>query len=194
MGATMNHVVVARYKEDISWLNHVNRAENLVTVYEKFDVPEDKYIRLTEDYGYRKHAINHVMLPNVGNEAYTYLHHIVHMYYYSKLNSHDVDSRIFFVKGNALEYCPDVLDYINGLKKSEDDFQTMNQFDITTDLVNDGHDSMVVQFSATHKAIISRPLYFWKKLLRMSEDATTMSFILEELRHELLSHEVNALH
>jgi hypothetical protein len=190
MGATMNHVVVARYKEDISWLNHVNRAENLVTVYEKFDVPEDRYVRLTEDYGYRKHAINHVMLPNVGNETHTYLHHIVHMYYYSKLNSHDVDSRIFFVKGNALEYCSDALDYINGLKKSENDFQPMSQFDITTDLVNDEHDLIVVQFSITHKAVISKPLHFWKKLLRMSEDAASMPFILNELRREL---QVNAL-
>jgi hypothetical protein len=212
MGAIMNHVVVARYKEDISWLNHVNRAENLVTVYEKFDVPEDKYIRLTEDYGYRKHAINHVMLPNIGNEAHTYLHHIVHMYYYSKLNSHDVNSRIFFVQGHPFDHSPEALDYINGTKQISANYETMCNWVTTTDAVGMPHHAGLpvgryyqeifgkelqhelrfgagAQFVVTHEAIMSRPLDFWKKLLRMSEDTSTAPFVFERLWHVFFGQE-----
>lgn len=209
----MNHIVVARYKEDISWLNHIDRTKNLITVYEKFHVPEEKYVRLTEDYGYRKHAINHVMLPNIGNEAHTYLHHIVHMYYFSKLNVHEGDSHIFFVQGRPFDHSPDILDYINGIKKIENDYQTLCEIVTTTDAphhvglpTNEYHQEIFgselqhelkfgagAQFAVTHKAILSRPLDFWKKLLRMSEDTSTAPFVFERLWHKFFKDESNKL-
>ena len=70
------HVVVARYREDLRWLAPVARWATRVFVYDKGggEVRE-------EDRGlYARPNVTRVVLPNVGREAHTYLHHMVEHY------------------------------------------------------------------------------------------------------------------
>lgn len=73
-------IVVARYKEDISWTDLLN-PEYRVTVYNKHEGQN--------------------LIENVGREAHTYLYHIISRY--DSLADYTV-----FVQGNPLEHC-DVL-------------------------------------------------------------------------------------
>jgi len=69
-------VVVARYREDLRWLAPVARWATRVFVYDKGggEVRE-------EDRGlYARPNVTRVVLPNVGREAHTYLHHMVAHY------------------------------------------------------------------------------------------------------------------
>ena len=63
-------IVVARYAEDVSWLNAIPRTE--VIIYDKGG-PGNTLLE------YPSHATR-VPLPNVGRESHTYLHHIITHY------------------------------------------------------------------------------------------------------------------
>lgn len=65
------HVVVSRYAEDVSWLHVLPKTR--VTVY-------DKGGPSNADADCPSHATR-VVLPNVGREVHTYLHHIVEHYH-----------------------------------------------------------------------------------------------------------------
>ena len=67
-------LIVARYKEDISWLNNLNA--NII-IYNKF-----------YDEGN--------VLPNIGREAHTYLYHIINNY-------DNLPNIIGFIQGDATE-------------------------------------------------------------------------------------------
>lgn len=77
-------LVVARYREDLRWLKRVPRTVR-VTVYDKSG----------------EGAAGHSVLPNVGREAHTYLHHIVQRY--GALAEHTV-----FVQGRPFDHAPDL--------------------------------------------------------------------------------------
>jgi len=59
----MKHLVISRYKEDVSWIDKI---------------PTDTDIKI---YLYNKGEScgrdNEIMLPNIGREAHTFLHHII---------------------------------------------------------------------------------------------------------------------
>lgn len=61
------NVVVARYKEDISWIYEINNISKIY-IYNKYHYNENVDMNL----------------PNIGREAHTYLHHIVANYEHLK--------------------------------------------------------------------------------------------------------------
>jgi hypothetical protein len=78
----MKSLVVARYKEDVSWLSKVS-PEWTVKVYDKGAGD----------------------LPNFpGREAHTYLHHIV-----MNLYQQGIGDETAFVQGNPFDHCPSLL-------------------------------------------------------------------------------------
>lgn len=72
-------VIVARYKEDVSWLENVKCP---YIVYDKSGLSVDGF----------------VPLPNIGREGATYLHHIVENY--DNLHSYNI-----FIQGYPFDHC-----------------------------------------------------------------------------------------
>lgn len=73
----MVDIVVAKYKEDISWVNNFNNCR--IFVYDKSDEQN-----------------NFIKLPNVGREAHTYLTHIINNY-------DNLSDYICFLQGNPFD-------------------------------------------------------------------------------------------
>ncbi len=82
----MNLVVVARYREDVSWCDGF-RGSAAVTVYDKS--------------GAGAVDASAVPLPNVGREAHTYLHHVCA--HYESLRPGDVTA---FLQGSIRDHIP----------------------------------------------------------------------------------------
>jgi hypothetical protein len=81
-------LVVAWYKEDISWLNDIDCFDNIV-VYRKGDItPPDLHCDFID-------------LPNVGREAHTHVHHIVNNYD----NLYDIT---VFCQGDPFPHCRNI--------------------------------------------------------------------------------------
>jgi hypothetical protein len=78
-------LVVAWYKEDISWLGDLDCFDNIV-VYRKGDITPPN---LRCDF---------IDLPNVGREAHTHIHHIVNNYD----NLYDIT---MFIQGDPFPHC-----------------------------------------------------------------------------------------
>lgn len=85
-----NLLVVARYNEDISWVDDLNCT---VIVYNKGDVLDPKY--------------NSIEVPNYGREAETYLRSIKDFY-----ESFEEFDHITFLQGNPFDQSPDILSMI----------------------------------------------------------------------------------
>lgn len=83
-----NSIVVARYREDVSWTNAMTPDYEIV-VYNKSEGGN--------------------LLPNVGREAHTYLHHIVQTYDEIARNPTHVT---FFCQGGLLDHARDFRHYI----------------------------------------------------------------------------------
>ncbi|QKZ11363.1 DUF3431 domain-containing protein [Spirosoma sp. KUDC1026] len=99
-------LVVARYTEDLSWLR--KRPASLgVTVYDKS--PD------------RSAGDTALVLPNVGREAYTYLHHIVSRY--DSLTDWTV-----FCQGKPFDHAFDFKKTLQALTADPDAFMTGNWF------------------------------------------------------------------
>lgn len=84
MRSASRAIVVARYNEDLSWLNAV--------------APEwRRYI-----YSKQADSVSRdfLMLPNIGREAHTYLWHIIENY-------NNLEDFTVFAQGNPLDHCPD---------------------------------------------------------------------------------------
>lgn len=149
-------VVVARYNENIDWLNNLKYT---VYLYEK---------------GYVE---NGVKLINVGREAHTYLYHIVDNY--DKL-----DDYIIFLQGNPFDHGIINTDHINNLI-IDNDFIPLNGIIIgckykeshgeipnfcSVHNINTQHTNVVkftpgAQFIVSKEKIKKHPLEFYKKLL-----------------------------
>lgn len=84
------HLVVAKYKEDVSWLKQVRIP---YTVYDKSDKPMM--------YSFR--------LPNVGREAHTYLYHIVENY-------DRLPEVVIFSQGDPLSHTRNFVEKIHRLR------------------------------------------------------------------------------
>lgn len=93
-------VVVARYAEDVSWLRPLatDASSGMLRLY-------NKGAPMTIESGFETTAIP---LPNVGREAHTYLHHIVHHF-------DDMREYVVFVQGSILANegcCTNPLQYV----------------------------------------------------------------------------------
>lgn len=90
----MLELVVAHYKEDLTWLSAIN-SNIKITVYEKFFDNSDN-----------------VKLPNVGREGQTYLNHIVNNY-------DNLSEFTCFLQGDPLIHDPNILSKINSFINSD---------------------------------------------------------------------------
>lgn len=77
----MKELVVAKYKEDVSWTQGFN---GIVTIYNKDEKSRDKY------------SLN---LPNIGRESHTYLYHIIKNY-------HQLSDVTIFSQGDPSPHLP----------------------------------------------------------------------------------------
>jgi hypothetical protein len=106
-------VVVARYKEDLSWLSQIR---DLCVIYNKS--PENPLM----DF---EHSIP---LVNVGREADTYLKHIIRTYPY-------FSDYVVFTQGNIADHVREVAGFVRHVKEIDDgmltnvpDYEGLNQF------------------------------------------------------------------
>lgn len=76
-------IVVARYREDISWLSD--------PVFENYNV-----------LVYNKHDQSGLVLPNIGRESHTYVHHIVK-------NFDNLADITAFVQGHPFDHCSTII-------------------------------------------------------------------------------------
>ena len=72
-------LVIAKYKEDVTWTNKIT--DHKITIYDKSDTP----------------IINSIKLPNIGRETHTFLYHIVENY-------DNLDDVTVFLQGNPFEH------------------------------------------------------------------------------------------
>ena len=93
-------LVVARYKEDLGWLNNINIPK---TVYNKG--PD--------------HIPDSIKLENRGREAETYLRYIIDNY-------DTMPQRVFFTQGNPFDHCPRFLDDITHEFQSPDTWNVIS--------------------------------------------------------------------
>jgi len=84
--------VVARYNEDISWLDEIENGD--VLIYNKGDDFETKY--------------PYIRVPNIGREAETFLKAIINNYQF--LSQYD---NVIFLQGNPIEHCFDLIEFLN---------------------------------------------------------------------------------
>ena len=84
--------VVARYNEDISWIDEIEYGDFLI--FNKGEEFESKY--------------QYTRVPNVGREAETFLKAIV--LNYNILSNYD---NVIFLQGNPIDHCFDLIEYVN---------------------------------------------------------------------------------
>lgn len=165
-------VVVAKYKENISWLGHIRHR---VTVYDKSDNPVNGSHRL----------------QNIGRESHTYLYHIVSRY-------NTLSDITIFVQGRAYDHCDavgnsegELIRYINNIVTINTPFQPLCQplkiptwaaADVKTwydrarskkifldPVVEDTPFAFGAQYIVRKDAILSKSLAFWISLYEMSK-------------------------
>lgn len=85
----MFELVVARYNEDLSWLNKFSFSAKVYNKGNDIELP-------------------HIKLKNIGRESTTYLHHIIENY--ERLSEHTI-----FVQGNPYHHCVDLDRILPGL-------------------------------------------------------------------------------
>ena len=165
-------LVVAKYTENISWLQHfmgLNHDRHAIFVYDKSDDPSPEYIAL----------------PNIGREAHTFLEHIIRFY-------DDLADVTVFVQGNPFDHHT-TLELMSGIMSQQIHVQSVIPLgDKKHMLKNDelgfpDHKGLQVgscykaifgrdrkgqfefmpgaQYAVTREAIRAHPLDFWMHLL-----------------------------
>ena len=168
-------VVVARYKEDISWLRHLSNINPFVINKAQHNDPYSS-----------------IVLPNIGRESHSYLWYIVNHYVC-------LDEHTCFLQGNPFQHFPHVFDVINGFDGSLD-FLPFGQVYTTikdacphhSDLVMSAFDDVVKtpqewQFHAGAQFIVSKQRIhrhsreFYQDLLARHETNEQTPWCLERL-------------
>lgn len=65
-----NHIVVARYNEDLSWLKDISRGDTQIFIYNKGQ-------KIEIDFG---PGVSVIEMENIGRESQTYFYHIVNFF------------------------------------------------------------------------------------------------------------------
>lgn len=89
-------IVIAKYRENLQWIMHLQKLAPTfgLKIYDKSEAPIE----------------NAQVLPNLGREAHTYLHHIIKHY------DHLADITVF-CQGNPFDHCSDFLDRASRVKE-----------------------------------------------------------------------------
>lgn len=85
---SQKEIVVAKYNEDVNWLNSLNGGK--VTIYNKGNGD----------------LSNSIKLPNVGREPHTYFYHIVNNY-------DNLSDWTFFTQGHPFDHVRDFVEVVN---------------------------------------------------------------------------------
>lgn len=93
----MPDIVIARYNEDVSWIEHIPEQYN-IHLYEK---------GMPLDIGASSRKLaTHTTLPNIGRESDTYLHHLLH-------HMQSNESFTVFTQGDPFEHSPNFLSLLH---------------------------------------------------------------------------------
>lgn len=190
-------IVIARYKENIEWLNHIKLQNQYISIYNKYYKDEGNF------------------LPNVGREAHTYLHYIIENY--DNLKEYTV-----FLQGDPVPHNPQIINqinfFLNNYSKFTDNFIPLGYIakeglngtqdprhpfglpmyyfaNLLFDRLN--LDSIVctygAQFIVNQKAILNRPKSFYNFLIKfvLTEEHPLEAYILERLWGYIFNTSVN---
>lgn len=91
----MYSIVIARYNEDISWINQISQIFDKIYVYNKGN--DSKNICLKNIDSDILSKIIYKELPNVGREGHTYLWHILNY-------RNALEDKVSFVQGNPFDH------------------------------------------------------------------------------------------
>jgi hypothetical protein len=97
-------LVIAKYKEDVSWAEDLRDAWNVV-VYSKDS---------------EERSQSYQLLPNVGREAHTYLHYILENYT-------SLPHVVAFCQGNPLDHCPDFPELLKQMSRTPRSFESFGR-------------------------------------------------------------------
>ena len=191
-------VVVAKYKEDVSWTQNI---KHKVIIYDKSDelIPGS------------------IQLYNVGREAETFLYHIVNNY-------HNLDDVTVFLQGNPFDHVQllvgwrvlltkdeigKLINKINTEITSESDFSSFYQVVYNDPAGTNGTNtnemclkyygtqynhytlSPGAQYIVPKKYILSRPYEFWKRLHAAMYNKELSAHCQEQLWYLAFRHRVN---
>ena len=177
-------IVVAKYTEDISWINSMNEF-NIFIINKN---PEE-------------YNIYDMDLPNVGRESHSYLSYIIK--YYDEL-----DDYTCFLQGRPFDHLRDIniLDLIKSFKKDVDFIAFGNVFKETKtpphypekvnyifmeDIIHNIPESIIFncggQFIVSKKRIQKHPKEFYIKLLEKHYTFHSTPWTIERLWHVIFS-------
>lgn len=96
--------VVARYTEDVSWLNDLPRNARIYLYNKGPDI----------EPGVLSREVNLIRLPNTGRESGTYMHHLMHNF------RADEGEFTVFTQADPFEHAPHILDLVRVWQRWED--------------------------------------------------------------------------
>ena len=152
-------LVIARYSEDLSWIDNVNCQ---YLIYNK-GLPLD---------------ISSISTTNIGRESETYLRYI-------KDNYHNLPNIIIFAQGNPFDHCADFINKVNSLEVLDADYVTLCDatysinIDITQPYLKEITEKFIpeysnvckdwdfgagAQYAVSKKLILKKPIDWWEQL------------------------------
>jgi hypothetical protein len=93
-------IIVARYNENVEWLNSLNSKAQIFL------------------YNKGQHSDDSIQLPNIGREAHTYIHHIISNY--NNLSDYNI-----FCQGDPFPHCGNFISHVNSVV---DGAECVNEF------------------------------------------------------------------
>lgn len=179
-------IVIARYKEDVSWIRYLDKKYNPI-IYNKFNTEECN------------------PLPNIGREGHTYLNHIINNYH----NLSDINifcqGDPFFHDNNFVQQCNNIEFYLQEMvffplcmKAKEGPFGNIHSthplglpiyyfFDLLFGIKLETNSTLEVyygaQFAVRKEAVHSRPIEFYRFLIKFLsfEKDPIEGYIIERL-------------
>jgi hypothetical protein len=180
-----NLIVIARYKEDLTWTNTLKTP---FLVYNKGE--------------YLEGAIN---VPNIGRESGTMMLYIIENY-------DRLPDNVTFLQGNPFYHCKDVKEFVDSYKENGDlvylsDFIPIDDINgepnhkglpIRKFLIDLGLNSyQLFEFSAgaqyvvPKSLILSKSLDWWKKAYRIHQENTIAPWVFERIWPVIWAHKSN---
>lgn len=146
-------VVVARYKENLDWVEDIGCS---VVIYNKDEIEFEKYPNYKVD--------------NIGRESDTFVRSIID--HYHLLNQFDT---ITFLQGNPFDHCPNLVEKINEHVHSYNILSNnIKDFDLMSDLyINGTHMSIISN-------MYGMPLN-WQVLINVNDKELNFSKIFEQV-------------
>ena len=106
-------IVIARYNEDLNWINKIIDKSIKITIYNK---GLDNIKDISNKYNFTI-----IPLKNIGRESHTYLYHIIKNY-------DNLAEQTIFCQGDSIFHSPDFLKLINKYNKDFQDIQPLSAY------------------------------------------------------------------